>query len=288
MLQRSEIDRADWPLRPNGARRRATASGELDKGRISRPSGRVARLFLLAVIAVPTLFVSSPTYATYASSLPDIRQITDPIPSDTIVYASDGTSVLADLHPPGYQHYPELLSAMGSYLPDAIVAIEDHNFYQEPGVDPTSVVRAALVDWKAKGSLQGASTITQQLAKIRLVGDQPTLDRKVREALLSLELERTYSKAQILEQYLNVVSFGDSAVGSAAAAQIFFHTKTSALDLAQAAMLAGLVRGPTYYSPMLDWTNAKARQLEVLNAMVSDKTTTQAKADTAYAEDVSP
>jgi len=240
------------------------------------------------MIVVPTLFVSSPVYATYASALPDIAQITDPIPSDTIIYASDGISVLADLHPPGSQHYPELLSAMGSYMPEAIVAIEDHNFYQEPGVDPMSVVRAALVDWKAKGTVQGASTITQQLVKIRLVGDQATFDRKLREALLSFELERTYSKAEILEQYLNVVSFGNSAVGTAAAAQIYFHSKTSALDLAQAAMLAGLVRGPTYYSPMLDWTKAKARQLQVLDAMVSDRATTQAKADAAYAEDVSP
>lgn len=193
MARRS--DKTDWPLRPNGARRRATASRELSKGRFSRPSGRVVRLFLLGLIVVPTLFVSSPAYASFASSLPDIAQVTQPIPSDSIIYAADGVSVLADLHPPGYQHYPEALSAMGSYLPDAMVAIEDRNFYQEPGVDPTSMVRAATVDWRAKSSVEGASTITQQLVKIRLVGDKPTLDRKLREALLSFELERKFSKA---------------------------------------------------------------------------------------------
>jgi penicillin-binding protein 1A len=287
MAQKS-IDRADWPLRPGGARRRASAEREASKGQVSRPAGWLARMFLLVVILVPTLLVSSPAYATYASRLPDVAQITSPIATDSIIYASDGTSVLADLHPPGYQHYPEALSAMGSYLPDAIIAIEDHNFYQEPGVDPLSVARAALVDWKAKNSVQGASTITQQLVKIRLVGDKATLDRKLREALLSFELEKTYSKAQILELYLNAISFGNSAIGSAAAAQIYFHEKTSALDLAQASMLAGLVRGPTYYSPLLDWKKAKARQLEVLSAMVRNSATTQALADTAYAEDISP
>jgi penicillin-binding protein 1A len=288
MAQRRDIDKADWPLRPGGARRRASAPREASKGRISRPAGRLLRVFLLVVIAVPSLIVLSPAYATYASRLPDIAEVTNPIPSDTIVYASDGTSVLADLHPPGYQHYPEPLSAMGTYLPDAIIAIEDHNFNQEPGVDPLGVTRAAIVDWKAKDNVEGASTITQQLVKIRLVGDKPTFDRKLREALLSFELEKAYSKAQILELYLNSISFGNSAVGSAAAAQIYFHKKTNALDLAQAAMLAGLVRGPTVYSPLLDWKNAKARQREVLDAMVRNSATTQAKADAAFAEDVSP
>jgi penicillin-binding protein 1A len=287
-MAQSSINKADWPLRPGGERRRASAPKVVRKLRISRPAGGVLRLFLLGVIAVPTLIVSSPIYTTYAAGLPDVTQVTDPIPSDTIIYAYDGTSVLADLHPPGYQHYPERLSAMGTNLPDAIIAIEDRNYYTEPGIDPTGIARAALVDWKANDTVQGASTITQQLVKIRLVGDKPTLDRKLREALLSFELEKTYSKAQILELYLNVISFGNSSIGTAAAAQIYFHKKTSDLDLAQAAMLAGLVRGPTYYSPLLDWKNAKARQQQVLDAMVRAGLTTQAKAATAFAEDISP
>ena len=260
----------------------------MSKLRSSRQTGSLLRIVLLAVIAAPTLILSSPAYASYASSLPDISQVAAAIPTDTIIYASDGTSVLADLHPPGYQHYTELLSAMGTYLPVAIVAIEDHSFYSEPGIDPFGVARAALVDWKANSSVQGASTITQQLVKLRLVGDEPTLDRKLREALVAFELERTYSKAQILEMYLNNISFGNSAVGTAAAAQIYFHKKTSDLDPAQAALLAGLVRGPTYYSPLLDWKKAKARQGQVLDAMVRMGALTRTTADAAFAEDVSP
>jgi penicillin-binding protein 1A len=287
-MSQSGIDETDWPRRRNGARRRASAPRKLNRRKTFRPAGWIVRILLLVVIALPSFVVSSPSYAAYASKLPDVNSISEPIASDTILYASDGKTVLADLHPPGYQHYNQPLSEMGTLLPEAIIAIEDRNFYGEPGVDPVGVARAALVDWKAHDNQQGASTITQQLVKIRLVGDERTFDRKVREALLSFEVEQHYTKNQILEMYLNSVPFGNSAIGTEAAAQIFFHKKTSDLDLAQASMLAGLVRGPTYYSPLVNWPNAKARQREVLDAMVHSNYITQDQADQAFKEDVSP
>jgi len=287
-MSQSGIGETDWPRRPGGQRRRASATREVKRRRAFRPGGWLVRVFLLVVIAVPSLIVSSPSYTAYASHLPDVSEVTKPVATDTIIYAGDGKTVLADLHAPGYQHYEEPLSAMGTYLPDAVIAIEDHNFYEEPGVDPMGIARAAVVDWKAHDNVQGASTITQQLVKIRLVGAEATIDRKLREALLSFEIEQRYSKPQILEMYLNSVPFGNSAVGSAAASEIYFHKQTSDLDLAQASMLAGLVRGPTYYDPLLDWQTAKARQHEVLDAMVRENMVTQAQADQAYAEDVSP
>ena len=288
MSRESAIAATDWPRRARRGRRRASAEHAIVEARKHHPVGRLVRLVLLAVIAGPTLVVSSPGYAAYASQLPDVSQISSVLATDTIIYAFDGTTVLADLHPPGYQHYNEPLGAMGTYLPEAIISIEDRNFYREPGIDPLSVARAALIDWKAHGRVQGASTITQQLVKLRLVGDAPTFDRKVREAVLSIQLEQRYTKAAILEMYLNSISFGNSAVGTAAAAQIFFQRKTRDLDLAQASMLAGLVRGPTFYSPFLEWTTAKARQLDVLAAMVRDGKVTQDEADKAFGEDVSP
>src|SRR5256885_4740242 len=170
--------------------------------------------------------------------------------------------------PPGYRHSSGQPWDMGTTRPQAIVAIEDRNFYSEPGIDPAGIARAAVVDIKARDTVQGASTITQQLVKVRLLGSEATIQRKMTEALLAFSVERRYSKAQILEMYLNSVSFGNSAVGSAAASQIYFHQKTSELDLAQASILAGLVRGPTLYSPFADWKAARARQHEVLAAMV--------------------
>ena len=229
-----------------------------------------------------------PWYVAYAASLPDVSQLANDVPGDTIVYAADKTTVLADLHPSGYQHYYEPLSAMGTSLPDAIVAIEDRNFYSEPGVDPAGIARAAVVDIKAHDTVEGASTITQQLVKVRLLDSSPTIQRKMTEALLAFSVERRFSKSQILEMYLNSVSFGNNAVGTAAASQIYFHKNTSDLDLAQAAMLAGIVRGPTLYSPFGDWQAAKARQHAVLAAMVDVGRINQAHADKAFGEDISP
>ena len=283
------MNRADWPRRRNGHRRRATAAQALKKGRFSRPTGWVLRVLVLVVVAAPALLLTSPGYVAFADKMPDVQKLsTQSLPTDTVLYASDGTTVLADLHGPGYQHYDEPLSAMGTLLPEALIAIEDRNFYSEPGVDPGGVTRAAVVDWRAHGNVEGASTITQQLVKLRLVGPQPTLDRKLREALLSFEVERTYTKQQILEMYLNSAFFGNSAWGGSAAAKIYFHKATKDLDLAQASMLAGVVRGPTVYNPLLDWKSAKARQLQVLNAMVRVGTISGTQAATAYAEDISP
>jgi membrane peptidoglycan carboxypeptidase len=245
------------------------------------------RTVLLLALLIPAAF-TSPWYVAYAAPLPDVSALDHDVAGDTLIYASDGTTQLADLHKPGYQHYYEPLSSMGKTLPDAIIAIEDKNFYFEPGVDPQGIARAAIVDIQARDTVQGASTITQQLVKVRLLGDQPTIQRKLTEALLSFAVERRYSKDEILEKYLNSVPFGNSAVGTAAASSLFFHKKTADLDLAQASMLAGLVRGPTLYSPFGNWATAKARQQEVLNAMVDAGKVSQPDADKAFKEDLKP
>jgi membrane peptidoglycan carboxypeptidase len=201
----------DWPRKSNGFRRRSSANAVRRKQRILRPAAWVFRLLLLVVIAIPSLVYTSPDYAVFANKLPDPTQVTAPMAEDTILYAADGKTVLADLHPPGYQHYFEPLQAMGTFLPEAVLSIEDRNFYSEPGVDPGGVARAAAVNYKAGENVQGASTITQQLVKMRLVGNEPTLDRKLREALLAFEIERRYTKNDILEMYLNSAFFGNSA-----------------------------------------------------------------------------
>ena len=277
-----------WPRRPNGMRRRSSAARVLTKGTMSRPAGWMLRLLVLVAVAVPSLIMTSPGYVAFAEKLPDPKQVSSSQPEDTLIYASDGTTLLADLHPPGYQHYYEPLSEVGTLLPAAVISIEDRNFYQEPGVDPQAIVRATVVDWRAQSSVEGASTITQQLVKLRLVGNKPSLDRKVREALLAFEIERRYTKTEILEMYLNSVFFGDTAWGTKAASQIYFHKQTKDLDLAQASMLAGIIRGPTLYSPLLNWTSAKNRQRDVLQAMLRDEKITPVEAAKAFAEDISP
>jgi membrane peptidoglycan carboxypeptidase len=247
-----------------------------------------AKIAVIAVLFGATYFGTSPGFTAYINGLPDVHLIASlPITEDTVIYASDGTTILADLHPAGHQQYSQPLAAMGAYLPMAAVAIEDHNFYSEPGIDPGAILRAAEIDLRAGVAVQGASTITQQLVKITLVGSQPTLSRKIEEALLALDVERTYTKQQILEMYLNTVFFGNDAYGAAAAAKIYFHTTPAKLDLAQAAMLAGLLRDPTYTNPFVNAQYAKARQGQVLDAMVHAKLVSPAQAAAASAEDLS-
>ena len=276
-----------FPKRPYSYPSPEAAAEIWSKTQRSRRRKLVARLAVLLVLAMPALLIP-PSYVAYAATLPDVSQLSQDLPGDTFVYAADGKTVLADLHPPGYQHYYEPLSAMGKSLPAAIIAIEDKGFYSEPGVDPGGIARAAIVDIQARDTVEGASTITQQLVKVRLLDNSPTFQRKMAEALLAFSVERRYSKDEILEMYLNSVSFGNSAVGTAAASKIYFHRKTADLDLAQAAMLAGLVRGPTLYSPFTDWDAAKSRQLQVLAAMVDAGKITQAQADAASKEDLTP
>ena len=284
----SRNDRIVWPLRPNGMRRRSSAAQFLGKGLISRPASWMLRLIALVVIAVPSLIVTSPGYTAFADKLPDPTMVTSSIPEDTLIYASDNQTLLADLHPPGYQAYYEPLSTMGLLLPEAVISIEDRNFYDEPGIDPQGIARAATVDLRSHRPVEGASTITQQLVKLRLVGNDATLDRKLREAMLAFEIERRFSKDQILEWYLNSVFFANTAWGSAAASKIYFHKATKDLDLAQASMLAGIIRGPTIYNPLVDWTSAKNRQKTVLDAMIRDGKITAVEAAQAFAEDISP
>src|SRR6202011_2449946 len=116
------MNRVDWPRRRNGHRRRATAAQALKKGRFSRPTGWVLRVLVLVVVAAPALLLTSPGYVAFADKMPDVQKLsTQSLPTDTVLYASDGTTVLADLHGPGYQHYDEPLSAMGTLLPEALI-----------------------------------------------------------------------------------------------------------------------------------------------------------------------
>src|SRR5690348_11637884 len=177
---------------------------------------------------------------------------------------------------------------MGTLLPQAVISIEDRNFYSEPGIDPQGIVRASMVDYQSRSAVEGASTITQQLVKLRLVGSKASIDRKLREALLAFEIERRYTKDQILEGYLNSVFFANTAWGTAAASKIYFHKQTNELDLAQASMLAGIIRGPTIYNPLVNWASAKNRQKQVLDAMIRDNKITADDAAQAFAQDIAP
>src|SRR5205085_3969638 len=154
-----------------------------------------------------------------------------------------------------------------AYLPQAFIAIEDRRFYSHHGVDPIGIARAMAANVWRRGLSQGGSTITQQLAKNLFLTQERTLQRKLQELVLALWLERKFTKAQILDLYLNRVYFGSGAYGVEAAAQRYFGKSARQVSLAEAALLAGLVKSPSRLAPTRNFNGAERRAQIVLAAM---------------------
>lgn len=174
------------------------------------------------------------------------------------------------------------LANISPWLVKATLATEDRQFYSHFGFDLKGMARAALVNLKEMGTVQGASTLTQQLARNLYLSHERTWSRKVKEAMYTAQLEMKYSKDDILRMYLNEIYYGHGAYGIEAAAQMYFGKPAKDLNLAESAMLAGVPKGPTYYSPFNHMKNAKDRQRTVLSAMVATGEITQREADQAY------
>ncbi len=176
---------------------------------------------------------------------------------------------------------PLRLSEMPAYLPAAAVAVEDHRFWKEPGIDPIGLMRAAVTNLLAGHVVQGGSTITQQVAKNLFLTNARTFKRKVQELMLTLWLTEHFTKKEILEIWLNRVYLGSGAWGMDAAARIYFGVSARHVTLWQAAVLAGLPRAPPRSTPRTTPAAAAARGREVLVAMVADGAITAAQAKQA-------
>jgi len=173
------------------------------------------------------------------------------------------------------------LSEIPRHLAQAVVSIEDHRFYDHFGLDPIGMARAAVVNLLAGEVRQGGSTITQQLAKLMFLSSERTFKRKVQEAMIALWLEHRLSKEAILVRYLNKVYLGAGAYGVDGAAQRYFNKSARELTLAESAMLAGLIRAPSYLAPTRNLEAARERARLVLQTMVQNEFITQATAETA-------
>ncbi|HEX6977242.1 MAG TPA: transglycosylase domain-containing protein [Patescibacteria group bacterium] len=184
------------------------------------------------------------------------------------------------------QRTPVKLSDLPTYVPQATIAIEDKDFYKNYVLSPTGVIRA-VYNTIFKGSLQGGSTLTQQLVKNAFLSPERTIRRKIREFVLAMAVEALYSKNQILETYLNEIPYGSTAYGIEAASELYFAKPAKDLDIAEASLLAGLTQSPTAYSPFGAHPElAQQRQKEVLRRMVEDKYITQEQADNASKEEL--
>src|SRR6202521_3041742 len=222
-------------------------------------------VFLVGIAAAAGLFWH------FSKDLPDYSQLQDyEPPVMTRIHAADG-ALLAEYAKERRLYLP--IQAVPKLIINAFIAAEDKNFYQHPGIDPYGIMRAGLLYVENMGSSrrpQGASTITQQVAKNFLLSNELSFERKIKEALLALRIERTYSKQKILELYLNEIYLGFGAYGVAAASLLYFDKSVHELTIAEAAYLAALPKGPNNYNPFRKRDEAIARRNYVIDRMAED------------------
>src|SRR6266481_3158146 len=208
--------------------------------------------------------------------LPAIQSLEIPKRPPTIEIVGLDGSMLAQRGEMAGANVP--VKELPPYLQNAFIAIEDRRFYSHYGVDPLGIARAAVANIMHRGVSQGGSTLTQQLAKNLFLTQERTLQRKLQEVELAFWLERKHSKSEILELYLNRVYFGSGAYGVEAAAQRYFGKSAKNVTIAEAAMLAGLVKSPTRLAPNRNPEGAEKRAQTVLSAMADAKFITDAQA----------
>jgi membrane peptidoglycan carboxypeptidase len=232
------------------------------------------------VIAGLLLILLLGTLAIAAATLPDPSKL-DLAAGTVLIKDRNGTDI-EERNAQGARVSPVKLAQISPTLRKATIAVEDKNFYQHGGIDWARVIKAGIVDTIARRPEQGASTITEQLAKIAVLeSPKKSILVKLREAMLATSLESRYTKNEILEMYLNTIFYGHHATGIEAASQVYFGKHASELNLAEASMLAGLPNAPTYYDPLLHKDRAKIRQAIVLDAMVRQNMISQAQAEEA-------
>lgn len=214
----------------------------------------------------------------------DLPQVPDPLrriieTPPTQIFAANGEQVLQI---GGREYVP--LNQVSRYFIQAILATEDHQFWEHRGVNKLRTLKALWITLFSRGSVQGASTITQQLAKNLFFSFERTYTRKFRELLVALQIEAQFSKQEILEAYVNQIYFGPGAQGVGAAAHQFFGKTTAQLNLSESALLAGLPKSPTRYNPLRYFERAKARQMVVLQRMRTVGLTSSVEVTAAAAE----
>ncbi len=275
--------------RRSGTARAAGAAGAADAAGKRGPRGPrwwrnlsprkrlIIRLALAAIGALTLLLAGMVAYA--AMTLPDLNKLGEA--TGTIKILDRNGKLIASVGHNAENRTSVTLDQVAKIQQQATLAAEDRNFYNEGAFDVPRVAKALFVDVIARRPEQGASTITQQLAKLAFFGSNASKSplRKLREALLANEIDSKFSKQQILEKYLNLIYYGEGAYGVENAAQTFFGKDAKDLDLREASLLAGLPQAPSYYDPQQNPSAAYARQHYVLSGLVAMGAVSQADAD---------
>ncbi|MDV2684564.1 penicillin-binding protein 1A [Alkalihalophilus lindianensis] len=236
------------------------------------------RLILLGLVLAAGGAVALMSYAKMQGPPPlSVAQTTE--------YLAVDDTTIGESHR-GQNRYFVPFNEISPLVVDATIAIEDRKFYDHLGFDPIRIGGAIVANLRSGARSQGASTITQQYARNLYLSHEKTWVRKWNELIYSLRLEMNYEKEQILEGYLNTIYYGHGAYGIEAASHHFFSKDSKDLTLAEASMLAGIPKGPSYYSPLMDEERAKARQELILDAMVETGSITSAEARVAKGQEL--
>jgi penicillin-binding protein 1A len=238
-------------------------SNDIEKNKM-----RLKIIFILVLLSI-IVGVSAGGYIALSKGVPSVDEIKQYKPvTSTKIYADDDVLI------------GELKSEKGIFVPihkipdhmiNAVIAVEDSRFWRHKGIDYIAIVRALIKDILHAGLKEGGSTITQQLAKVVFLTPEKTLKRKLREAALAIKIEKNLGKKDILELYLNKVYFGHGAYGVEMASRIYFGKSVRDLTLSEAALIAGLIKAPTLYSPYNDLIKARERQMIVLSRMEDEE-----------------
>jgi penicillin-binding protein 1A len=239
----------------------------------------VVGLWSILILLTIGLGTAAGIFAGFLRDLPSLDGVEEYQPSIA-------TTLYTDRDEPFHSFYEQRrtlvpLTKIPTQLKQAVLAVEDSQFYEHHGLSPRAIARALIMNVVARRRAQGGSTITQQLARGLFLTPEKNVSRKIKEALLSVEIEKRYSKDKILELYFNLIYYGHGAYGVEAAAQTYFQKSVGELNLAEAAMLAGLPSAPNRFSPIVDPARARRRRDHVLNRMVEQKYITREQADAA-------
>lgn len=223
---------------------------------------------LITITLILLLGIATGGYFAILSGAPDIEDLKDYMPvRGTQVYADDDT-LIGEFKIEKGVYVP--ISKIPEHLIKAVVAVEDSKFWMHSGLDYLAIVRALTKDILARRIKEGGSTITQQITKVVFLSPERTVIRKLKEAVLAFRIEKNLTKEEILELYLNKIYFGHGAYGVEMAARTYFGKSVSDIDIAEAALLAGLIKAPNRYSPYNSLEMAKGRQRVVLNRMLEE------------------
>ncbi len=266
----------------NSVERSQSLTGSILKGTLKAVGGTLLGIIMIGGAAVAGGLVG---LALSFRDLPDVRVLKGYVPVETTYIYDINGELIARLHG-DVNREVVTLDRISPHLKRSVLAMEDAYFYTHKGIDPSGIGRAVLANFSAGGTVEGGSTLTQQLVKNLFLSNERSLNRKVAEAVLAMRVEQVFTKEQILEMYLNQVFWGKNTNGAETASQNYFGKSAADLTLGEAAMLAGIIQAPSVFNPVDNYPEAKKRQGLVLDRLAELGWATPAEIKAAKAQKI--